>query len=362
MNTSDIPNYTKFGFSNEKYLKTQTEKILERIDKFKQGKLYLEIGGKFLYDPHAARVLPGLDPEVKKDIFKSLRNISDLIYCVNAKDIISNRQLKNSEEKYADVSIQMMKMFEDELSMKPIISLNLLDHEISDEIDEYIRKVESLGYRIYKRYKIDGYPENVDHILSQEGYGADQYIETNRNLVLVTGAASNSGKMSTCLGQIYQDKLSGKVSGYAKYETFPIWSLPINHPVNLAYEAATADIGDYNVIDSYHESAYGKRSVNYNRDVDAFEIIMRMSKHLLSSQNPMTSYKSPTDMGINYAGFAITNDEIVCIASLEEIRRRASWYQEVIDRGEGDPGWVKKCMSLENQAVKYISERGYKSS
>ncbi len=249
---------------------------------------------------------------------------------------------------------------EGNLNIRPKIVINLNDRSKKDVTSDFENNLQKLGYNYYNRYLIEGYPNDTKNVLSENGYGFDDYIETSKKLILVIGAASNSGKMSTCLGQIFQDQQNNIKSGYAKYETFPIWSLPISHPVNLAYEAATADIGDFNVIDTYHEVAYGKRSVNYNRDFEAFEIIKMLSDKFLNKDNPITEYKSPTDMGINFAGYAITDDEIVCIASLNEIRRRRDWYNEILARGGVDKNKsVKKCESLELQALKYIKEQGY---
>lgn len=359
MNTSDIIEYKNDGFNNAKYLKLQTEKILERIDKFRDGKLYLETGGKFIHDPHAARVLPGFHADIKKEIFRSLRNISEILFCTNAKDIQSNRQLNNTNELYTSAAISMLRSIEEEVGIKPRVVINRIDSGNLSESEKFANNLNELGYITYKRYQIDGYPHDTDKVLSEDGFGKDDYITTTKKLIVVIGAASNSGKMSTCLGQIYMDKLSGIESGYAKYETFPIWSLPIEHPVNLAYEAATADIGDFNVIDSFHEEAYGKRAVNYNRDVEAFEIIKSMSDKFLTFENFITSYKSPTDMGINYVGMAIENDEIVCIASLREIVRRKEWYAEQVARGDGDSKYVEICKKLESQALNYINVRGF---
>ncbi len=359
MNSTDAIEYKNLGFDNKKYTTLQKDEILKRIDLFKEGKLYLEIGGKFLHDPHAARVLPGFQPDVKKTIFSTLRSISDLFYCVNAKDVQSNRQLKNSPEKYSDAALRIAKELEEHIRIKPKFVINLNQRINKKQKSAFEILIEKNGYECYKRYVIEGYPSDTNNVLSDNGYGFDDYIKTSKKLILVVGAASNSGKMSTCLGQIYNDQKAGIRSGYAKYETFPIWSLPISHPVNLAYEAATADIGDYNVIDTYHELAYGKRSVNYNRDVEAFEIIKMLVDKFLERSNPMQEYRSPTDMGINYAGFAITDDQIVCIASLNEIRRRRDWYKEIVSRGVGDKEWIRKCDNLETQALKYIREQGY---
>ncbi|WKZ30935.1 MAG: DUF1846 family protein [Candidatus Dojkabacteria bacterium] len=360
MTSSDIIQYKVSGFNNPKYIQNQKKKILERIDRFKDGKLYFEIGGKFLYDAHAARVLPGFDPVTKVTILKELHGFLDIFYCVKAEDIANDRQMRSDRESYTDYCSRAIKELESTFDIKPKIVINLCDRINHDqEVQGFEESLSSQGYTVKRRYKIEGYPDSTDAVLSDTGYGADDYVESNKNLILVTGAGSNSGKMSTCLGQIYLDKQHGLISGYAKYETFPIWILPLNHPINLAYEAATADIGDYNVIDTYHMEAYGKNSVNYNRDVDAFKIILSMKDKLLDSTSFMNEYKSPTDMGINFAGHAIENDEVVCIASLHEIRRRKEWYAQIIARGAGDQEWYRKCELLEDRALKYINERGY---
>lgn len=359
MNSTDTLPYKVDAFNNAKYVQLQKSKILERIDKFRNGKLYLEIGGKFLHDPHAARVLPGFRPDVKKQIFLELRNISEILFCVNARDIVGNRQLKNNSQKYTDAVKEMIEKIEEEIGAKPKVIITLVDQLNKDSAEQLKTELASKDYLVYMRYKIDGYPQDTEKVLSEKGYGKDDFVTTTKKLIIVIGAASNSGKMSTCLGQIYQDQQKGIDSGYAKYETFPIWSLPIDHPVNLAYEASTADIGDYNLIDKYHMDAYGKRAVNYNRDVEAFELIKGIGEKFLEPSNFMYSYRSPTDMGINYAGSAIENDEAVCVASLNEIRRRADWYQMMLDRGEGRSDWVEKCRKLERQATKYIEERGF---
>lgn len=361
MTSSDTIQYKITGFSNQKYSQVQKKKILERIDMFKEGKLYFEIGGKFLYDPHAARVLPGFEPETKVAILNEMRGFLDIFYCVSAPDISSDRQMGSFRELYTDYCIKNIKEVEAAFEIKPKVVVNLCDQNAeSPLVDQFVERLSSDGYTVKRRYKIVGYPNDTDKVLSPQGYGADQYVESNKNLILVIGAGSNSGKMSTCLGQIYLDKQNGLSSGYAKYETFPIWTLPLDHPVNLAYEAATADIGDYNLIDSYHLEAYGKRVVNYNRDVEAFKIILDMKEQLVDQNNYMYSYKSPTDMGINCAGQAIEDDEAVCVAALGEIRRRKEWYAQMIVRGDGDKEWYRKCELLEDRALKYINERGYR--
>lgn len=345
LTTSDIIDYKTFGFDGEKYIQMQRDAILERISGF-SGKLYLEIGGKFLHDPHAARVLPGFFPDSKKRIFSSLQGKSDIIFCINAIDLVQNRPLTSEDTSYSSYVEMMLENIASEIGTIPKVAINRVNNENNIETQKYKDKLQRLGYKAYLRYDIEGYPENTEKVLSSAGYFRDDYIETEHDIVLVTGAASSSWKMSTCLGQIYHDFERWIESGYAKYETFPIWNLDLHHPVNLAYEAATADIGDYNEYDHYHETSYWKKSVNYNRDVEAFEIVMQLAEKFLPESNPTRSYKSPTDMGISTAGFCITDDSIVREASLEEIKRRKAWYQEMVDRWQGDEKWVKVCDEL----------------
>lgn len=359
MNSTDVINYKLTGFDSAKYFQIQKEKILERIEHFKEGRLYLEIGGKFLYDPHASRVLPGFDPDLKKRIFSELAPIVEIIFCIDAESIKNNRQLKNTNETYHHATLGMLKNLEAQLKVKPQVAINLCDRESNKQVDAFIADLKSRGYNTYKRYKIQGYPQDTKMVLSPLGYGADDYIPVTKKLILVTGAASNSGKMSTCLGQMYLEQRKGIKSGYAKYETFPIWNIPLEHPVNLAYEAATADIGDYNQVDTYYEKAYGKISINYNRDVQAFEILLKLGNEIVDKDNFIRMYRSPTDMGINFAGFAITNDEVISVASLHEIRRRRQWYQEILKRGAGSTSWIDKCNTLEAKALNYITQKEY---
>ncbi|NDK08875.1 DUF1846 family protein, partial [Candidatus Gracilibacteria bacterium] len=247
--------------------------------------------------------------------------------------------------------------FENNLHIKPKLVINRVDNKNVIKIDEVKKEFEKLGYEVFRRYKIEGYPEKLDNILSNNGFGKDDYVKTKKDLVLVTGIASSSGKMSTCLGQIYLDYINGIESGYAKYETFPIWNIELNHPINLAYEAATADIGDYNAYDDLYEKKTGNKSVNYNRDIEAFSIIKSISSKFLSKDNYMGTYDSPIEMGISNAGFCIIEDKVCSEASLEEIRRRKIWYQEMFNRGDGDNSWVEKCIDLEKNAIKYIKNK-----
>lgn len=352
MNTYDVPVFTKTGFDNALYKRLQTGEILKRVNKVSSGHLYLEIGGKLFNDPHAARVLPGFDSKIKIDILKSLNTPFDIIFCMNYVDILSNRQLNNHRENYIDSSLNIVNDLQTTFGVTPYICINNVKFEEGkkEEFMTAVKHIYSKNPNISFRYYIEGYPDNTDKILSPEGFGKDSPIPVQNKLIIVTGSASNSGKLSTCLGMVYKDSVLGLKSDYAKYETFPIWNLPLEHPVNLAYEAATVDIGDRNVIDTYYQQAYGKSSVNYNRDVQAFSVV----KKLMQSE-----YQSPTDMGISNAGFAITNDEVVCIAALEEIRRRKDWYKE-IDKKQ--TAWIKACEELETDAMKYIRDKGYNPS
>ncbi len=333
INSTDIIQYApeQIGFDGAKYIELQAAAIRERMEKF-SGRLYLEIGGKFLYDPHAARVLPGFDPESKKKIFGLLASDADIIFCMNYKDIVANRQLNNEDMDYTSSCKNIVERITSVLGIKPLIAINMIP--FADKNSSAMIRVLSTfaGYEIYKRYMMDGYPHDTAKVLSKNGYGKDEYVPVSKKLVIVTGAASNSGKMSTCLGQIYHEFNHGKDSGYAKYETFPIWNIDLNHPINLAYEAATIDIGDYNEYDPYHEKAYGVKSVNYNRDVEAFDIVKKLAEGFLPEKNFTRNYQSPTDMGISKAGFTITNDENCCKASLEEIQRRKERYDQMVQR------------------------------
>lgn len=363
MTSNDIINYKKIGFDNDQYLQLQSQKIQDRINKFTNGKLYLEIGGKFLWDPHASRVLPGFRPNNKVIVLRHFIKKAEILFAINAIDIINNRPLLSTTISYIDETTHLLDDIEKKLGKKPLLVINLIKQEhLKDPVfNKGLTHFKRLGYKIFKRYFIKGYPNNLDTILGQEGFDRDDYIETNSSLIIVTGAASNSGKQSTCLGQIYLDKKHDLDSGYAKYETFPIWNLPLEHPVNLAYEAATADIGDYNVVDKYYQKAYGKLAINYNRDEDSFLLLKQLANKITNKNNYIRNYQSPTDMGINYAGFAITNDEIVCNASLQEIQRRRNWYNNLVKLGKGNQIWVDRCNKLEQSALKYMHEHEYRT-
>ena len=359
MNSNETVPYSVKGFDNDLYKRKQSSEIKSRIDKFPNGHLYLEVGGKSLFDAHASRVLLGFDPGVKVKIFKELGIPFDILFCMNAVDIEKNRQLKNTSQDYLSASLEIVRDLEETFKVRPKIVINKIVNLKELPLIKARKHLVSSGYDVYNRFFIDGYPDNKEQILSKEGYGRDDVIPLKNHLVLVVGSASGSGKMSTCLGMIYHDNKRGLDSGYAKYETFPIWNLPLKHPVNLAYEAATADIGDHNVIDIYHQETYGEHSVNYNRDVNAFRILKGLAKDFVKDSNYLNQYNSPTDMGISMAGFAITNDYVVSIASYKEILRRKQWYQEMVGRGEGKRAWVKICDELKDECLKYFKEKNY---
>jgi uncharacterized protein (UPF0371 family) len=348
MNSNESIKYRKAGFDNNKYLEVQSTAINRRVEKFSKGRMYLEVGGKLLFDAHASRVLPGFDPENKIKIFKKFEKQMDIIFCVNAHDIANNRKLYNFNQGYikstTDLILKIQKVFKSNI----FVSINLVDDTNFKYAMDFKELMASKGIRSFFRYIIKGYPKGKK-VLTIQGFGLDEYIPVSKDLVIVTGAASNSGKMSTCLGQIYLESLNSESSGYAKYETFPIWNLNINHPINLAYEAATADIGDYNQIDSLHMAHHKIHSVNYNRDVQAFGIIRDFSNNILNHSNYMFNYKSPTDMGISNAGFCISDENICIEASIEEIKRRIEWYKETKDRDA-----IIRCKELLEKCEKYI--------
>ncbi len=335
-------------FDSEKYIQQQSDAIISRLRHFTKGKLYLEIGGKFLYDEHAERVLPGFNPLSKVNIIEKLGKPYDVIFCVSSKDLEDGRTWRPGIE-YEHSALNLltnMKLFK---LPKPKIAVNL--YQDSDKTNDFINRLEYLGYKVYKRYEIEGYPEEIDKVVSPDGYGKDQYIKTDHQLVVVVGLGSNSGKLSTCLGQIYQDEKNGLESGYAKYELFPIWNLPKEHPVNLAYEASTADLGDKVAQDTYHLKAHGENAVNYNRDIQAFPILQKIIGISVSKHNQMRAYKSPTDMGINTAGYCIQDQELVISASIIEIKNRIREYSR-LDIPEAK-AWVAICEELLVKAETY---------
>ena len=312
----------KIGFDNQKYLKMQSEHIKERIDKF-GDKLYLEFGGKLFDDYHAARVLPGFEPDAKLKMLMQLSSQAELVIVISAKDIEKHKIRSDIGITY---DLDVLRLIQSFRSKELYVGSVVITHyEAQKSADKFKAKLESLGIKVYRHYIIDGYPSNVELILSEEGYGKNDYIKTERPLVIVTAPGPGSGKMATCLSQLYHEHKRGIKAGYAKFETFPIWNLALKHPVNIAYEAATADLNDVNMIDPFHLEAYNTTAVNYNRDVEIFPVLTSIFEGIFGE----CPYKSPTDMGVNMAGNCIFDDEVCREASLQEIIRR---YYSTLNR------------------------------
>lgn len=305
----------QIGFDNDKYIQLQAEHIRQRIDQF-GGKLYLEFGGKLFDDYHASRVLPGFEPDSKIRMLQSMTDEVEIVIAINANDIEKSKVRGDLGITYDEDVLRLMDIFR---SMGFMVgSVVITRYENQPDADAFRKRLTDMGITSYLHYSIPGYPYDIDGIVSEEGYGKNDYICTSRPLVVVTAPGPGSGKMATCLSQLYHEYQHGIVAGYAKFETFPIWNLALNHPVNIAYEAATADLGDDNIIDPFHLEAYGETTVNYNRDVEIFPVLRSMMEKI-AGESP---YKSPTDMGVNMAGYAIVDDEACREASNNEIVRR----------------------------------------
>ena len=330
----------EIGFFNKKYLEEQTTAILERVDLF-NNKLYLEFGGKLLFDYHAARVLPGYDPNVKMRLLQELKDKAEILLCIYAGDIERKKLRADFGITY---DVDALKLIDDirdwGLSILGVV-ITRFDNQPSARI--FKNRLERRDIKVYTHQYTKGYPMDIDVIVSDEGYGANEYIPTQKPLIVVTGPGPGSGKLATCLSQMYHDYKRGIKSGYSKFETFPIWDFPLKHPVNAAYEAATADIGDFNLIDPFHLEAYGKPSVNYNRDVEVFPILQRILEKLTGAQSV---YKSPTDMGVNRASLGIVNDEIVKKAAMQEVIRRYFRYSCEYAMGFVDKDTVQRTELL----------------
>lgn len=310
----------KVGFDNEKYLEEQTAAILKRVDRF-NNKLYLEFGGKILFDYHAARVLPGFDPNVKMRLLQKLKDKTDVILCIYAGDIEKKKMRADFGITYDVDALKAIDDFKEwGISIKAVV---ITRYENQASAKAFKNKLERHDIKVYTHKFTKGYPTDVDTIVSSEGYGANDYIETQKPIVVITGPGPGSGKLATCLSQLYHDHTRNINSGYAKFETFPIWNLPLKHQINVAYEAATAELRDVNVIDHFHLEAYNKTTVNYNRDVEAFPLLRRIIEKITGESS---FYKSPTDMGVNQAGFAIVDDEAVRAAAKQEVIRRYFRY------------------------------------
>ena len=321
----------KIGFSNDKYVELQSARIRERVDQF-GGKLYLEFGGKLFDDYHASRVLPGFEPDSKIRMLKALSEDAEIVIAINADAIEKNKRRGDLGITYDQEVLRLIDAFtEFGLFVGSVVITQFAGQHLAENFEA---RLKSLGVKTYRHYPIAGYPSDISLIVSEDGYGKNDYIETSRKLVVVTAPGPGSGKMATCLSQLYHENKRGIKAGYAKFETFPIWSIPLQHPVNVAYEAATADLADVNMIDPFHLEAYGKTTVNYNRDVEIFPVVNAIFDKIYGE----SPYKSPTDMGVNMAGFAITDDEACCEASKQEIIRRYYDARAAVRQGlsEGD--------------------------
>ena len=333
----------KIGFDNQKYLTIQSEHIKERIAKF-GNKLYLELGGKLFDDHHASRVLPGFMPDSKLCMLQQLADKAEIVIVISAKDIEKNKVRQDLGVTYDKDVLRLRKEF---INRGFLVSSVVITHyNGQSSADAYRQRLERLGIKAYYHYTIDGYPENVALIDSDEGFGKNDYVETTRPLVIVTAPGPGSGKMAVCLSQLYNEQKRGITAGYAKFETFPVWSLPLKHPVNIAYEAATADLMDVNMIDPFHLETYGKTAINYNRDIEIFPVLNALFEGIYG-ENP---YKSPTDMGVNMVGFCISDDNVCCEASRQEIIRRYYTALGQMAEGKCNDNEVNKIRLLFRQA------------
>ena len=340
----------KIGFDNNKYLTMQSAHIRERIAQF-DNKLYLEFGGKLFDDYHASRVLPGFQPDSKLQMLLQLKDQAEIVVVISAEDIVNNKVRGDYGITYDMDVLRLIDAFQGVGLFVGSVCVTM--YTAHPDVENFEAKLNSLGIRTFRHYKIAGYPNDVAHIVSDDGYGKNDYIETQRPLVVITAPGPGSGKMAVCLSQLYHEYKRGVRAGYAKFETFPIWNLPLKHPVNLAYEAATADLNDVNMIDPFHLEAYGVTTVNYNRDIEIFPVVNAMFE-LIAGKSP---YKSPTDMGVNMAGNCIVDDEVCREASRNEIVRR--YFKALCDQktGKNVDGELFKLELLLNQAGLAVGER-----
>ncbi|MGT2800695.1 DUF1846 domain-containing protein [Streptococcus marmotae] len=340
----------KIAFDSTKYLQLQRDHILERIQQF-DGKLYMEFGGKMLEDFHAARVLPGYEPDNKIKLLQELKEQVEIVIAINASNIEHSKARGDLGISYDQEVLRLIDTFND-LGIY-VGSVVITQYTNQPAADAFRHQLEKNGIQSYLHYPIKGYPSDIDYIISPEGMGKNDYIETSRNLIVVTAPGPGSGKLATCISQLYHDQLHGIKAGYAKFETFPVWNLPLHHPVNLAYEAATADLDDLNMIDPFHLQTYGKTAINYNRDIEVFPVLNRTFERILAK----SPYASPTDMGVNMVGYSIVDEEAAIAASKEEIIRR--YYQTLVDfKAERVPASaVKKIELLMNEVGVSPSDR-----
>ncbi len=333
----------EIGFDNEKYLTMQSQKIRDRIDQF-GGKLYLEFGGKLFDDHHAARVLPGFQPDSKVRMLFQLKDQAEIVIVINADAIEKNKRRGDLGITYDLDALRLIDAFRGYGLYVGSVVITCYRGQPAAETFE--KRLKNLGVKVYRHYPIADYPSNIPLIVSEEGFGKNDFVETERSLVVVTAPGPGSGKMAVCLSQLYHEFQRGVKAGYAKFETFPIWNLPLKHPVNLAYEAATADLNDVNMIDPFHLDAYGETTVNYNRDIEIYPVLSAMLDKIMGGASP---YKSPTDMGVNMAGYCITDDAVVCHAAAQEIIRRYYASLCAVRRGDAEQSEVYRLELLMNQ-------------
>lgn len=337
---------TKIGFDNEKYFNAQTNAIIKRCSKF--SKLYLEIGGKLLFDGHASRVLPGYDGRNKIKLLKQLKNEIEVLYCINSKELEKGKTWSDTKLTLDKLAIKETKeLKKNGIKVLGIVATRFCGQKKVIKLKQELKKEK---INLFYTKEIKGYPNNLKLVFGKNGFDCQDRINTTRKIIVVTGAGAGSGKMFACMSQIYQDDKLKVNSGYAKWETFPIWNLPLNHPVNIAYEAATADLGDKNMLDLRHKKAYGIPSVNYNRDIENFDLLKKIINEFVPKENYMHSYKSPTDMGINHAKEGIINDSIVQTASKQEILRRFYFFSERVKQRASKKDTMKRLNELLKKA------------
>lgn len=340
----------KTGFDNKKYIELQSKNIRDRIAMF-GGKLYMEFGGKLFDDYHAARVLPGFEPDAKVKMLLELKDDAEIVIAINADAIEKNKRRGDLGITYDLDTLRLIDAFRGiGLYVGSVVITRYTGQPLAEAFENRLKK---LGVKVYRHYPIKDYPSNIPYIISEEGFGKNDYIKTERKLVVVTAPGPGSGKMATCLSQLYHEHKRGIKAGYAKFETFPIWNIPLKHPVNIAYEAATADLNDVNMIDPFHLEAYGKTTVNYNRDIEIFPVLNAMLEGILGE----SPYKSPTDMGVNMAGYGIVDDEAVRCAAKQEIIRRYYAALVSVRQGLAEQSDVSKIELLMNQAGVTTADR-----
>ena len=340
----------KIGFDNDKYVKMQSEHIKERINQF-GGKLYLEFGGKLFDDYHASRVLPGFEPDSKVRMLMQLKDQAEIVIVINAADIEKNKVRGDLGITY---DLDVLRLIDAFRSIDMMVgSVVMTRYRSQPAADAFCKRLETLGIKVYRHYPIEGYPSDIDKIVSEEGFGQNEYIKTTRSLIIMTAPGPGSGKMATCLSQLYHEHKRGVNAGYAKFETFPVWNLPLKHPVNLAYEAATADLNDINMIDPFHLEYYGETTVNYNRDIEIYPVLSAIFEQIFGE----CPYKSPTDMGVNMAGNCIIDDDVCCQASKQEIIRRYFNERCSVKKGIGNVENVNKIKLIMKQSGINLNER-----